>query len=308
MPAFLHGSFYDLSNAELWVGVGLLIFFGILVLAKVPRMVAGALDGKAAKIQSELDEAARLRAEAEAMLAQIRQEKAEAEAQAADLLATAEADAKRLEADAKARIEESTARRQALAERRIAQAEAEAAAAQAAAAEEAARVAEEERSAQEAVVAEGLDDSPPVSFTIPSIGAGSDLMRLLLRDDGSLAVPPAEPGSPAAWYANSPSPGQRGPAVLLGHVNATDGSAGVFAHLTDLAPGDTIEVEREDGAVAVFAVDRGVTYGKDEFPTDEVYGDTEAPELRLITCDGYNAFTREFEANHIVYATLVDVY
>ena len=174
--------------------------------------------------------------------------------------------------------------------------------------EEAARVAEEERLAQEAVVAEGLDDSPPVSFTIPSIGAGSDLMRLLLRDDGSLAVPPAEPGSPAAWYANSPSPGQRGPAVLLGHVNATDGSAGVFAHLTDLAPGDTIEVEREDGAVAVFAVDRGVTYGKDEFPTDEVYGDTDVPELRLITCDGYNAFTREFEENHIVYATLVDVY
>lgn len=79
-------------------------------------------------------------------------------------------------------------------------------------------------------------------------------------------------------------------------------------HLTDLAPGDTIEVEREDGAVAVFAVDRGVTYGKDEFPTDEVYGDTDAPELRLITCDGYNAFTREFEENHIVYATLVDVY
>ena len=42
--------------------------------------------------------------------------------------------------------------------------------------------------------------------------------------------------------------------------------------------------------------------------TDEVYGDTDAPELRLITCDGYNAFTREFEENHIVYSTLVDVY
>ena len=127
MPAFLHGSFYDLSNAELWVGVGLLIFLGIVIfVAKAPKAINAALDAKAAKIQSELDEAARLRAEAEAMLAQIRQEKAEAEAQAADLLATAEADAKRLEADAKARIEESTARRQALAERRIAQAEAEA--------------------------------------------------------------------------------------------------------------------------------------------------------------------------------------
>ena len=218
---------------------------------------------------------------------------------AAEKSAAAEASAQASRAAASAAAAEEAAR---------AQAEAEAAAAQAAAAEEAARVAEEERLAQEAVVAEGLDDSPPVSFTIPSIGAGSDLMRLLLRDDGSLAVPPAEPGSPAAWYANSPSPGQLGPAVLLGHVNATDGSAGVFAHLTDLAPGDTIEVEREDGAVAVFAVDRGVTYGKDEFPTDEVYGDTDVPELRLITCDGYNAFTREFEENHIVYATLVDVY
>lgn len=118
----------------------------------------------------------------------------------------------------------------------------------------------------------------------------------------------ASPGGGASCIGGCGSPQVSGPAVLLGHVNATDGSAGVFAHLTDLAPGDTIEVEREDGAVAVFAVDRGVTYGKDEFPTDEVYGDTDAPELHLITCDGYNAFTREFEENHIVYATLVDVY
>lgn len=127
MPAFLTSHFYDIANPELWVAVGLLIFIAIVVMAGVPKLVATSLDAKAAKIQGDLDEAARLRAEAEAMLAQIRQEKAEAEAQAADLLATAQADAKRLEADAKARIEESTARRQALAERRIAQAEAEAA-------------------------------------------------------------------------------------------------------------------------------------------------------------------------------------
>ena len=127
MNMFMEPGFWSLGSAELWVLVGLLIFVAIVIAAGVPKMVAKALDDKGAKIQSELDEAARLRAEAEAMLAQIRQEKAEAEAQAADLLATAQADAKRLEADAKARIEESTARRQALAERRIAQAEAEAA-------------------------------------------------------------------------------------------------------------------------------------------------------------------------------------
>lgn len=126
MPAFLTGHFYDFANPELWVAIGLLIFIAIVVMAGVPKLVATSLDAKAAKIQADLDEAARLRAEAEAMLAQIRQEKAEAEAQAAEMLATAEADARRLEAEAQVRIEEGLVRRQALAERRIAQAEADA--------------------------------------------------------------------------------------------------------------------------------------------------------------------------------------
>lgn len=126
MNMFMEPGFWSLGSAELWVLVGLLIFMAIVVVAGVPKMVAKALDDKAAKIQSELDEAARLRAEAEAMLAQIRQEKAEAEAQAADMLAAAEADARRIEAEAKAKLEETLVRRQQLAERRIAQAEAQA--------------------------------------------------------------------------------------------------------------------------------------------------------------------------------------
>lgn len=126
MNMFMEPGFWSLGSAELWVLVGLLIFVAIVIAAGVPKMVAKALDDKGAKIQSELDEAARLRAEAEAMLAQIRQEKAEAEAQAADMLAAAEADARRIEAEAKDKLEEALARRQALAERRIAQAEAQA--------------------------------------------------------------------------------------------------------------------------------------------------------------------------------------
>lgn len=128
MPKFFDPSFWSLSSADFWVGVGLVLFFAIVVMAKAPKALTGALDGQAAKIQAELDEAARLRAEAEALLAQIRQEKIEAEAQAAEMLAAAEADARRLEADAKIKLEESLQRRQAMAERRIAQAEAQAAA------------------------------------------------------------------------------------------------------------------------------------------------------------------------------------
>ena len=141
---FFNPHLYDLANAELWVAVGLIAFFAIVIVVGVPKMIAGQLDAKAAKIQSELDEAARLRAEAEAMLAQIRKEKAEAELQAAEMLKAAETDARRMEAEAKVKLEESLARRQALAERRIAQAEAQASAdVKAAAADLAAKAAEQ---------------------------------------------------------------------------------------------------------------------------------------------------------------------
>ncbi|MFF0991291.1 class F sortase [Kocuria nitroreducens] len=147
--------------------------------------------------------------------------------------------------------------------------------------------------------------SDPVSLTIPVAGAKSELLHLGLREDGSLEVPPEGPGSPASWYTGSPAPGERGPAVLLGHVNATGGGPGIFADLRALEPGDRVEVARQDGTTAVFAVDRGEQYGKDDFPTLEVYGNTEGPELRLITCDGYDPATGEFDDNYVVYASLV---
>ena len=149
------------------------------------------------------------------------------------------------------------------------------------------------------------DEAPPVSVRIPATGTDSPLLHLGLRADGGLEVPPGEPGSPAAWYNQSPVPGEPGPAILLGHVNATDGGPGVFAGLRELDPGDTIEVARQDGTTAVFAVQRGEQYSKDNFDTQAVYGDTAGAELRLITCDGYNLFTGQFEDNYVVYAQLV---
>ena len=150
-----------------------------------------------------------------------------------------------------------------------------------------------------------LPASAPVSMEIPSVGARSELLTLGLRDNGSLDVPPEGPGAPASWYDGSPTPGERGPAVLLGHVNATGGGPGVFADLRALKPGDTVEITRADGTTAVFAVDRGEQYAKNEFPTHKVYGNTDAAELRLITCDGYDPATGEFDDNYVVYATLV---
>lgn len=147
-----------------------------------------------------------------------------------------------------------------------------------------------------------LPASDPVSVSVPSAGIESELLSLGLNGDGSLEVPPDGPGAPAGWYSRSPTPGERGPAVLLGHVNATDGGPGVFAHLRDLKAGDLIRVARQDGTTSVFTFDHADQYSKDAFPTQTVYGNTEGPELRLITCDGYDPATGLFDDNYVVYA------
>ncbi len=151
-----------------------------------------------------------------------------------------------------------------------------------------------------------LPRSTPVSIDIPSTGTTSHLLSLGLNPDKTLEVPRGDPGAPAGWYNLSPTPGELGPAVVLGHVNATDGGPGVFADLRKLQAGDTINIEREDGSTAAFAVQHGEQYEKDSFPTQKVYGDTDKPELRLITCDGYNPETGNFDDNYVVYAALIE--
>lgn len=139
MPEFLNP-----AEAEMWVGVGLLIFLSIVIfVAKAPQKIAASLDAKAAAIQADLDEAARIREEAQRLLETLKAERAEAERHAKDMLDQARAEAARLEADARAALAESLQRRQQIAERKIASAEAQAAAeVKAAAADLAAQAAE----------------------------------------------------------------------------------------------------------------------------------------------------------------------
>jgi F-type H+-transporting ATPase subunit b len=140
MPEFLNP-----AEAEFWVGVGLLIFLAIVVfVAKAPAKIGAALDAQSDAIKANLDEAARIRAEAERLLETLKHERVEAERHAKEMLALAQEEAKRLEAEAKAKLEESLVRRQQVAERKIATAEAQAAAeVKAAAADLAAQVSEQ---------------------------------------------------------------------------------------------------------------------------------------------------------------------
>ncbi|MEU4607819.1 class F sortase [Kribbella sp. NPDC023972] len=144
--------------------------------------------------------------------------------------------------------------------------------------------------------------STPIRVTIPAIGVDSGLMRLGIQRDGSLQVPPN--GFPAGWFSGGPTPGEKGPAVLAGHVRWA-GRAGVFARLARLTPGDRIVVTRQDRSVAVFRVTRVRQYPKSVFPTAAVYGDLDHAGLRLITCGGLDQDAEKYRANVVVFADLV---
>ena len=146
----------------------------------------------------------------------------------------------------------------------------------------------------------------PPHLEVPAIGVSSDLLDLGLNPDGTLEVPPLAEDSEAGWFHGSPTPGELGPAVLLGHVDSAEYGPGIFFDLGDLHPGDEITVTRADGTDAVFAVDQVTSYPKASFPTLEVYGNTDHAALRLITCGGqFDASTRNYLDNIVVYASLV---
>lgn len=110
-------------DATFWALVALLVFLGIVVYVKVPGMIARSLDARAERIRHELDEARRLREEAQQLLAEYQRKRKEAEKEAADIVAAAKREADMLAEEARQRTEEYVARRTTLAENKIAQAE-----------------------------------------------------------------------------------------------------------------------------------------------------------------------------------------
>jgi len=115
-----------LTDTTFWSFLGLILFFAVLVVFGVHKTLAKALDNRAETIRKELDEARRLREEAQEMLASYERKQNEAEEEAEEIIRQARQEAEYLRANAKKEISQRIERRKALAERRIEQAEASA--------------------------------------------------------------------------------------------------------------------------------------------------------------------------------------
>ncbi|MEU9991609.1 class F sortase [Streptomyces sp. NPDC048045] len=152
---------------------------------------------------------------------------------------------------------------------------------------------------------QGLPRSTPLRLLIPKISVDAPFTALTVGASGQLEPPPAANTNLVGWYSDGVSPGEKGTAVIAGHVDTVT-SAAVFAGLDQLESGDRFSVDRADGSTATFVVDDTETFAKDDFPSDRVYADASRPEVRLITCAGdYDHAVGDYTENLVVFAHLV---
>lgn len=116
-------AFYE---AETWVAVAFVVFLLLVWRAGAHRSILASIDERGTKVSQELDEARRLKSEAQALLAEYQRKQREAEAEAASIVAQAKTEAQEIAAEAKTRMEEFVTRRTKMAEVKIAQAEVQA--------------------------------------------------------------------------------------------------------------------------------------------------------------------------------------
>jgi hypothetical protein len=153
------------------------------------------------------------------------------------------------------------------------------------------------------VVKRFLPRSVPTHINIPDVQISAPLLGVDKEDNGSIHVPLED--NTAGWYRQSPTPGEAGPAIIVGHLDTIFG-LGVFWRLHELSPSQIIEIDREDNTRAQFVIEKIQQYPQSSFPADEVYGNTTSADLRLISCGGtFNRLTGHYSDNIVVYASLV---
>jgi sortase (surface protein transpeptidase) len=150
-----------------------------------------------------------------------------------------------------------------------------------------------------------LNESQPTRIRIPSVAVETAFTEPLDLDaERVIQVPNSY--TEVGWYKHSPTPGELGPSVVLGHVDSKDGP-GVFYSLGQVDVGDEIFITRADGNEVMFVVTALERPLQNAFPTEKVYGNIDHAGLRLITCSGiYLKGVKRYTNNLIVYAALVE--
>lgn len=153
----------------------------------------------------------------------------------------------------------------------------------------------------------------PRRLIIPKLHLDAPILPVGADASGAMLAPqiggPSNPvWSSVYWWGIGAEPGQRGNAVIAGHVNKPDGSPSTFTHLNMLEPGDKVEVITQSGRVLTFTVRQKNTplvyVRKMNDPTmGRIFGPSLTPNLNLMTCWG-EWDGKEYNRRLVVYTTL----
>jgi sortase (surface protein transpeptidase) len=146
----------------------------------------------------------------------------------------------------------------------------------------------------------------PVRLIIPQIEISAPIESLGILPNGDLATPTRNPWEDVGWYNAGPLPGQRGSAVIDGHLDRPGGYPAVFWRLRELQVGNNVWVITADGTRLHFLVTRVAFYPPQEAPIQDIFGNTGGNYLNLITCAGdWIPSEHQTTLRLVVYSTLV---
>lgn len=136
---------------------------------------------------------------------------------------------------------------------------------------------------------------PPQRLRIPKISIDTNIEKVGVGDDGKLLVSSIPEN--VGWYRMGRMPGEKGAAVIVGHLDRVTGAAAVFYNLRQLDVGDEVYVTDEMGKEMKFLIFRKISYPVNAMSLEEIFhGESESSILNLITCDGI--FTPGFGYSH----------
>ncbi len=145
----------------------------------------------------------------------------------------------------------------------------------------------------------------PQSLYIPKLQVSAPVESLGMDGNGRMAVP--QDANSVAWYNLGFKPGERGSAVMAGHLDKVTGEPAIFYYLYQLSPGDEIFVTDDKGKEYRFVVNYTKNYNFDSFPLPEVFADSKQASLNLITCNGnWDSQAHNYSHRIVVFSKLVN--
>ncbi len=145
----------------------------------------------------------------------------------------------------------------------------------------------------------------PGRLIIPAVGVNTLVQLVGVDSEGRMGLP--SNFTDVSWYKYGPRPGDKGSAVIAGHLDTAIDANAVFADLSILKEGDLITITDKTGQEILFKVTGKEIYDEDKAPLEKIFDQSRGKRrLNLVTCDGtWNPKTKNYSQRLVIYSERV---